>query len=120
MDKATQNQLNRGARMVELLKQGQYQPLPVERQILTIFAGMAGFVDAFPVGVLGRWERELYAFLEARRPDVLPTVRAKSTDKKALKFNRTTNEFTGELADLMKSALLEFNKEFVVEQAAKA
>jgi F-type H+-transporting ATPase subunit alpha len=120
MDKATQNQLNRGARMVEILKQGQYQPLPVERQILTIFAGMAGHVDQLPVSVLGRWERELYAFLEARRTDVLPTIRAKCTDKKALKYDRTNNVFNGELADLMKGALEEFNKEFVVEQAKVA
>src|SRR5262250_3037631 len=75
MDKATQNQLNCGARMVELLKQGQYQPLPVERQIVTIFAGMAGLVDAMPIKVLGRWERELYAFLESTRPDVIEAVR---------------------------------------------
>jgi F-type H+-transporting ATPase subunit alpha len=119
MDKTTQNQLNRGARMVELLKQGQYQPLPVERQIMTIFAGMSGAVDQLPVSALGRWERELYAFLESRRPDVLTTVRAKCTDKKALKFDRTNNVFTGELAELMKGALSEFNKEFVVSDGAK-
>src|SRR6476660_3235045 len=57
MDKATQNQLNRGARMVELLKQGQYQPLAVEKQILVIFAGMSGQVDALPISDIGRWER---------------------------------------------------------------
>src|SRR5277367_6451415 len=85
MDKATQNQLNRGERMVELLKQGQYQPLPVEKQILTIYAGTNGYIDQLPISALGRWERELYAFLESRRPDVLSTVRAKCTDKKALK-----------------------------------
>jgi F-type H+/Na+-transporting ATPase subunit alpha len=115
MDKATQNQLARGARMVELLKQGQYQPLPVEKQILTIFAGMAGHIDQLPISALNRWERELYVFLDARRPDVLTTIRNKCTDKKALKYDRTTNSFNGELADLMKGALGEFNKEFVVE-----
>src|SRR5438874_9602236 len=62
MDKAKQNQLARGARMVELLKQGQYQPLPVEKQILVLFAGMNGFVDQFEIGALGRWEREMFAF----------------------------------------------------------
>jgi F-type H+-transporting ATPase subunit alpha len=118
MDKATQNQLNRGARMVELLKQGQYQPLPVERQIVIIFAGMGGFVDQIPVSALNRYERELWTFLDSRRTDVLSTVRSKCTDKKALKYNRGNNDFTGELADLMKSALGEFNKEFVVEQKA--
>src|SRR5690349_23207987 len=83
MDKATQNQLARGARMVELLKQGQYQPLPVEKQILILFAGMNGFVDTLPILALNRYERELYAFCEARRPDVLTTLRAKCNDGKA-------------------------------------
>src|SRR5205823_712620 len=101
MDKTTQNQLARGARMVELLKQGQYQPQPVERQIVVLFAGMNGFVDQFEIGVLGRWERELHAFLDSRRPDVLVTIRQKCNDGKA--FN--------ELSELMKSALTEFNKE---------
>jgi F-type H+-transporting ATPase subunit alpha len=110
MDKATQNQLNRGARLVELLKQGQYQPQPVEKQILVLYAGMNGYIDQLPVGAIGRWERELFAFLEARRPDVLTTIRNKCTDGKA--FN--------ELADLMKGALTEFNKEFVVEAKASA
>ena len=76
MDKATQNQLARGARMVELLKQGQYQPLPVERQILVLYAGLNGFLDQLPVGDIGRWERELYAWMESRRPDVLSTIRS--------------------------------------------
>ncbi|HZS38199.1 MAG TPA: F0F1 ATP synthase subunit alpha [Polyangia bacterium] len=110
MDKATQNQLARGARMVELLKQGQYQPLPVERQILVLFAGMNGFIDALPIGVVGRWERELYRFMDTRRTDVLPTIKAKCADGKA--FN--------ELAELMKGALAEFNKEFVADQSATA
>ena len=102
MDKATQNQLARGARLVELLKQGQYQPQPVEKQIVVLFGGMNGFIDHLPVGDVIRWEKELFAFLAARRPDVLTTVRAKCADGKA--FN--------ELAELMKGALVEFNKEF--------
>ncbi len=111
MDKATQNQLNRGARLVELLKQGQYQPLPVEKQILVLFAGTSGYVDNLPVGVLGRWERELYQFLDSRRANVLPTLRDKCTNGKAW----------DELVALMKSALDEFNKEFKAElPAAKA
>src|SRR3954465_11774094 len=73
MDKATQNQLARGARMVELLKQGQYQPLPVERQILVLYAGLNGFLDQLQINDIGRWERELYPWLESRRPDVLST-----------------------------------------------
>jgi F-type H+-transporting ATPase subunit alpha len=110
MDKATQNQLNRGARMVELLKQGQYQPLAVEKQIVVLYAGMNGFVDSYPIGVLSRWERELYNFLEMRRTDVLPTIREKCNNGKAF----------DELAGLMKSALDEFSKEFLVESMAKS
>jgi F-type H+-transporting ATPase subunit alpha len=108
LDKATQDQLNRGARMVELLKQGQYQPLPVEKQIVILYAGMNGFVDGYPVGELGRYERELYQFLESRRTDVLKTVKEKCNDKKAIK----------ELNELMSGALKEFAKEFVVEGRA--
>ena len=111
MDKATQNQLARGARLVEILKQGQYQPLPVERQIFILFAGTNGFLDAFPLGVIGRWEKELWAWLDSRRTDVLPTIKEKCTNGKAW----------DELVALMKGALDEFNKEFRVEEpAAKA
>jgi F-type H+-transporting ATPase subunit alpha len=104
MDKVTQNQLARGARMVELLKQGQYQPLPVEKQILVLFAGLNGFIDHLQVAEIQKWERELYPWMEARRSDVLTTVRAKCTDGKA--FN--------EIVELMKGALSEYNKEFSV------
>ena len=66
LDKATQQQLARGARLTELLKQGQYQPLPVEKQVLILYAATNGYVDALPIDSLGRYERELYAFVDAR------------------------------------------------------
>jgi F-type H+/Na+-transporting ATPase subunit alpha len=109
MDKVTQNQLARGARLVELLKQGQYQPLPVEKQILVLFGGMNGFIDQLPIEAVQRWERELYPWIESRRPDVLSTIRSRCTDGKA--FN--------DLVELMKSALTEYNKEFQIEGQAK-
>src|SRR5690606_39467055 len=59
LDKATLAQLNRGERMVELLKQGQYEPMPVEEQVIVIYAGTNGFVDDYPVSVIGRYEQEL-------------------------------------------------------------
>jgi F-type H+-transporting ATPase subunit alpha len=108
MDKVTQNQLARGARMVELLKQGQYQPLGVEKQILVLFAGLNGFIDQLQVGEIQRWERELYPWMESRRPDVLTTIRSKCNESKA--FN--------DLVELMKSALTEFNKDFAATSAA--
>jgi F-type H+-transporting ATPase subunit alpha len=64
LDPATQRQLARGARLVQILKQGQYVPLPVERQILMIYAGTKGYLDELPESALGRYEEELYAFFE--------------------------------------------------------
>jgi F-type H+-transporting ATPase subunit alpha len=66
LDKASQDALNRGARMVELLKQGQYQPLPVVRQVLSIYAGTKGYIDKVPVSEVLRYERELYAFIDTK------------------------------------------------------
>ena len=77
LDKATQAQLARGERMVELLKQPQYEPLPVEKQIILIFSGTAGFVDDIDVGKLRRWETELYAYFESKHPALLAAIREK-------------------------------------------
>jgi len=104
LDKASQFALNRGARMVELLKQGQYQPLSVEKQVLIIYAGTAGFLDKVPVSEVLRYERELWAYIDTR-PDVLSTVAAKSRDKKLFK----------ELTEFMSKVLTEFGKVFVAE-----
>jgi F-type H+-transporting ATPase subunit alpha len=77
LDAATQAQLARGARMTELLKQKQYSPLAVERQILIIFAGGSGYVDDLPVASLGRFEKELFTFVEAKFPTLLGDIRSK-------------------------------------------
>jgi F-type H+/Na+-transporting ATPase subunit alpha len=74
LDQATQRQLNRGARLVELLKQDQYEPLPVEKQILIIFAGTNGFVDDLPLTALKKYEQELYSFVESKHPEILAEV----------------------------------------------
>ena len=74
LDQATQRQLNRGARLVELLKQGQYQPLPVEKQILIIYAGTSGFVDDLPLGALKKYEQELYTFIDMKQPDIYADI----------------------------------------------
>jgi F-type H+-transporting ATPase subunit alpha len=102
LDKATQQQLARGARITELLKQGQYVPLPVEKQILILFAATNGFVDPYPVEVLGRYEKELYAFADASKADVMREIAQKGTDGKA---------FDG-LAEKMRALLTEFAKLF--------
>jgi F-type H+-transporting ATPase subunit alpha len=108
LDKATQAQLNRGRRMVEVLKQPQYQPLPVEKQVAIIFAATNGFIDAVPVEDVRRYEEELYRFLETRHTAVLAGIR----DKKIL---------DDELKAALVGALKEFGGTFVAaKQAAVA
>lgn len=77
LDKATQAQLNRGMRLVELLKQPQYQPMPAEKQILIIYAGTRGFLDKYPVEAVQRYEKELFEFVETKYKDIFETLRAK-------------------------------------------
>ena len=84
LDKASQDALNRGARMVELLKQGQYQPLSVVKQVLSIYAGTKGFLDKVPVSEVLRYERELYAFIDSK-PGLWDDLDKKCRDKKAFK-----------------------------------
>src|SRR6202142_4281814 len=85
LDKATQAQLARGQRLVEILKQGQYQPLPVEKQVLIIFAGANRFLDDVEVSECGRFERELYAFIETNYSGILKTIREKKAFDDALR-----------------------------------
>jgi len=97
LDQATQRQLNRGSRLVELLKQGQYQPLPVEKQILIIFAGTNGFVDDLPPTALKKYEQELYSFVESKHPDLFAEILKKrelDSDLRA-KLTKTLEEFKG-------------------------
>src|SRR3989454_237328 len=77
LDPTTQRLLARGTRLVELLKQGQYQPLSVERQIVIIYAGTNGFVDHLPESALKKYEVELYRFVENRHPDIFTDIRTK-------------------------------------------
>ncbi len=77
LDKTTQAQLARGQRLVEVLKQDQYQPLPVEREVLIIFAGANRYLDDLEVSEIGRFERELYPFIETNYGGLLKTLREK-------------------------------------------
>ncbi|MBI9089747.1 MAG: F0F1 ATP synthase subunit alpha [Desulfobacterium sp.] len=70
LDAATQKQLTRGERLVELLKQPQYKPLPMERQVLALYAGTKGYMDEFPKDDVGKYEAGLYPFVEASFPEV--------------------------------------------------
>jgi F-type H+-transporting ATPase subunit alpha len=75
LDPVTQRQLAKGQRLTELLKQKQYSPLPVERQVVIIYAGTKGYVDALPVSSLARYERELFDFLDSRYPAIFEGIR---------------------------------------------
>ncbi len=70
LDKATQMQLARGARLVELLKQPQYTPLPVAKQIVLIYAGTKGYLDEYPVEAISKFEKELYQMMDSKYPEI--------------------------------------------------
>ncbi len=74
LDVATQRQIARGSRLVEILKQGQYQPMPVEKQVFIIYAGTNGFVDEIEPDKLLRYQAELFEFVEAKHPDLFPAI----------------------------------------------
>jgi F-type H+-transporting ATPase subunit alpha len=95
LDKATLLQLERGARMVEILKQDQYQPLSVEKQVLIIYAGTQGFCDKFPVDSLKRYEKDLFAYFEEKHSDILTEIKEKQnlTDELKKKLEKAINAF---------------------------
>jgi len=99
LDAATKKQLDRGVRLVEVMKQGQYVPQPIERQVAIIYAATTGHLDALPVSALQKYERELYAYLEAKHPGVLTGIREKK-------------ELTDDLKPQVDTALSDFAKIF--------
>jgi F-type H+/Na+-transporting ATPase subunit alpha len=107
LDKATQNQLNRGQRLVEVLKQKQFSPLPFSKQILIIYAGTNGFLDDLPVDQVRDFEAELYKYVDATNPGLLRTI----MEKKILDDN-----LKAELSKIIK----ECKETFVTERQAVA
>jgi len=101
LDKATQQMLAKGERLTEILKQDQYQPLPMEKQVVILFAATNGYLDPYPVPECRRYEKELYAFLDARYAGLLKEL----AEKKDLK---------GEPTEKLKAALAEFAEVFQV------
>jgi F-type H+/Na+-transporting ATPase subunit alpha len=98
LDKSTQAQLNRGARLVEILKQPQYEPLPVERQVAIIYAGTKGYLDPVAVADVRTFERELFQFIETRYPELFTGIAEKKQLDDQLRdgLDRAVKEFAGD------------------------
>ncbi len=99
LDAATQKQLTRGERLVEILKQPQYQPLPLEKQVAILYAGTKGYLDKLPVNVLAKYEAGLYPFIENRYPQILTGLAEE-------------RKITDELDQMLQKALTEYGEEF--------
>ena len=107
LDKATQAQLNRGQRLTELLKQPQYSPMPVEQQVLVIWAGTKGFLDDIALEDVKKFEQGLISFVENTRSSLLEKLRERKTINK-------------EIEEEMRAAITEFKDRFTAEQGGAA
>jgi F-type H+-transporting ATPase subunit alpha len=99
LDASTQKLLARGARLTELLKQPQFNPMPVEEQVASIYAGTQGFLDSVPVTDVVRYEAAMLSFLRSEKPDILTKI-------------RDTKTLDDDTAAALKDALTEFGKTF--------
>jgi len=97
LDKSTLQQLRRGARLVEILKQGLYKPYPVENQVIIIYAATNGYLDEIPVEQVGRYERELLELMEIKHKNILDEISSRKdlTDELTAKLKSILDEFTG-------------------------
>jgi F-type H+-transporting ATPase subunit alpha len=102
LDKATQAQLTRGERLVEILKQGQYAPWPQENQVAILFAGVNGYIDKIPVKQVVRYQKEFVSYMESSKGDVLKAI-------------KTEKKITDELKAKIEDACKEFNSIFHIE-----
>lgn len=100
LDRATQQLLARGSRLTELLKQGQYVPIPVEKQVVLLYAGANGYIDNYPESALKKYEQEMLAFVEKKFPDILADIKEKK-------------QLDGNIEDKLYTALNQFRDQFV-------
>jgi F-type H+-transporting ATPase subunit alpha len=99
LDKATQRQLNRGRRLIEVLKQPQYQPMPGEKEVMILYAGAKGYLDEWPEESVSEYEKQMLEFLDGKYPELLKEI-------------RETNDISDELDEKLKKALDEFKGVF--------
>ena len=104
LDKSTQAQLNRGMRLVELLKQPQYQPMSAEKMVVSLYSGTRGFLDKLPVSDVARYETQMFEFVESKYPEILTEI-------------KETNDIGDELDGKIKKALGEFADVFQPTEA---
>ncbi|MDD2671586.1 MAG: F0F1 ATP synthase subunit alpha, partial [Syntrophales bacterium] len=102
LDKATQAQLERGARLVELLKQPQFQPMTLAEEILSLFSGVRGFLDKLEISKIREYEKQLLDFVKGKYPEIITEI----DDKKII---------SPELEKKMKDVLTEFDGVFTVQ-----
>jgi F-type H+/Na+-transporting ATPase subunit alpha len=103
LDKATQARLDRGERITELLKQNENEPMPVEKQVVSLYTATKGYLDDIPVGDVRRFEREFLAFMDAEHADILKDIKEKK-------------DLTEEIENRLKQAIQSFKKGFAVTE----
>jgi F-type H+-transporting ATPase subunit alpha len=101
LDKSTQQQLNRGVRLVELLKQPQYVPMPAEKMVMSLYSGTRGYLDNIPIDSVPIYEQQMLAFVERKHPEIFAELKDK-------------NFISDELDQKMAAALKEFGETFQV------
>jgi F-type H+-transporting ATPase subunit alpha len=109
LDKATMARLVRGERMTEILKQGQYVPMPVEEQVAVIYAGVNGFLDKLPVEAVLDFEKEYLRFLKNEHPEILSEIR----EKKVL-----SDDLIERMNKVIKGFMDEFSAAFSIQRTA--
>src|SRR5579884_1659940 len=102
LDKATRARIDRGRRVTEILKQPQYQPVPVEKQVMIIYAATNGYLDDVPLELVGEWESALYRYMDANHPEIGEEIVEKSV--------RARNKMSPELLQNLRNAIEEFKK----------
>ncbi len=102
LDKATKNRIDRGQRLTEILKQPQYNPVPVEKQVMSIYAANTGYLDDVPVDMVTAWEAAFYRYMDANHPEIGQEIVEKSVKQK--------NTMSKELLNKLNAAIEEFKK----------
>jgi F-type H+-transporting ATPase subunit alpha len=97
LDKATQRQINRGRRLVEVLKQPQYVPMPAEKQVMILFAGAFGYLDEVPVESVSEYEKQMLEFAASKHPEILKEIKEKGiiSDELEGKMKKALDQFKG-------------------------